>query len=240
VKRLTLSFDNGPDPECTPAVLDRLAERGLRASFFVCGRGNRLHPALRAGREEGLAILARARDEGHWIGNHTLTHTVELGTTQDAAVIDREIGGNDAILGALNEHRLFRPYMGGGVLGSRTFSPASIEYLRAHRYTVVLFNCVPGDWSKPDAWPEIARAKMASLEWTLLIVHDVGRYGGMKHLARFLDAAEKDGVEIVQEFPADCVPIREGVVTGSLDGLVCGPTPEPVHPLARAAAEHVD
>ena len=42
MKKLTLTFDNGPDPECTPEVLDLLAERGVRATFFVCGQGNRL------------------------------------------------------------------------------------------------------------------------------------------------------------------------------------------------------
>jgi peptidoglycan/xylan/chitin deacetylase (PgdA/CDA1 family) len=239
MKKVTLSFDNGPDPDCTPAVLDLLKQRDLRASFFVCGRGNRLHPALRAGRDEGRAILERARAEGHWIGNHTLTHTVELGTTQDPQVLEREIGENEAILGDLNEHRLFRPYMGGGVLCKRTFSPQAIEYLRANAYTVVLFNCVPEDWSKPDEWVEIALAKMESLDWTLLIVHDVARYGGMKHLPRLLDEALARGVEIVQEFPPDCVLIENGELRGSLDGIVCGDSPEPVHPLARAAAEHV-
>jgi hypothetical protein len=103
----------------------------------------------------------------------------------------------------------------------------------------VLFNCVPEDWAKPDEWVEIALAKMESLDWTLLIVHDVARYGGMKHLARFLDEVEARGVEIVQEFPPDCVPIENGELRGSLDGIVCGDSPEPAHPLAKAAAEHV-
>jgi peptidoglycan/xylan/chitin deacetylase (PgdA/CDA1 family) len=239
VKKLTLSFDNGPDPDCTPGVLDVLKQRGIRASFFVCGHGNRLHPALRAGRDEGRAILERAKAEGHWIGNHTLTHTVELGTTLDPKVLEREIAGNEAVLGELNERRLFRPYMGGGVLSRRTFSPPAIEHLREHGYTVVMFNCVPEDWAKPEEWVDIALAKMEELDWTLLIVHDVARYGSMKHLARFLDEATARGVEIVQEFPPDCVLIERGEVRGSLDGIVCGDTPEPAHPLSKAAAEQV-
>ncbi|MEN8159266.1 MAG: polysaccharide deacetylase family protein [Myxococcota bacterium] len=240
MRRLTLTFDNGPDPECTPAVLDLLKERGVHATLFVCGQGNRLHPALRAGRPEARAILERAKSEGHWIGNHTLTHTVELGTTRDPKVIEREIAGNEAILGALNDRRLFRPYMGGGVLCERTFSPPAIEYLREHGYTVVLFNCVPEDWARPDEWVDLALAKMESLDWTLLIVHDVARYGGMKHLARFLDAVEARGIEIVQEFPPDCLLMEKGELRGSLAGIVSGDDPEPVHPLSRAAAEHVD
>ena len=37
-KRLTLSFDNGPSPGVTPGVLEELACRELRATFFVCGK----------------------------------------------------------------------------------------------------------------------------------------------------------------------------------------------------------
>lgn len=242
MKRLTLTFDNGPDPDCTPEVLDVLKERGVKASFFVCGQGNRLHPALRARRDEGRAILERARAEGHWIGNHTWTHTIELGTTRDPAVIEREIGQNQAFLGDLNDRRLFRPYMGGGVLCERTWSPEAIQYLCDGAYTVVLFNCVPQDWIKPDAWPEIALADIESRDWTLLIVHDVARYGGMKHLARFLDEVRARGVEIVQDFPPDpnCVPILDGELRGSLDGTICGDEPQPVHPLSAAAAQHVE
>lgn len=235
-KRLTLTFDNGPDPACTPTVLDALAKHDIAATFFVCGRGNRLHPALPAASPEGRRILERARAEGHWIGSHGLTHAVELGTTDDPAVVEREIAGNDALLGELNEHRLFRPYMGGGDLCERTFGPLAIEALRKGRHTVVLFDCVPRDWENPDVWPEVALDAIDRRDWTLLIVHDVARYGGMRQLPRFLDAVAARGVEIVQEFPPACVPIRDGEIVGSLDGMVSGPEPAPVHPLSAAAA----
>lgn len=239
MKRLTLSFDNGPDPACTPAVLDVLAARGIGASFFVCGRGNALHPALEAGGDEGRRLLERAKREGHWIGNHSLTHSVELGTTRDPQVVEREIGHNQEILGELNEQRLFRPYMGGGIRSRRTFSPEAVRYLCDGGYTAVLFNCVPRDWEDPQGWPEAALADIEARDWTLLVVHDVGRYGGMGALPRFLDEVARRGVEVVQEFPPDCVPIRNGEIVGSLDGLVCGDPPEPPHPLSAAAAARV-
>ncbi len=237
MKKLTLTFDNGPDPECTPAVLDVLKERGVQATFFVCGQGNRLHPACKANSEEGRSILERAKREGHWIGNHSLTHTVELGTTRDRSVIEREIGRNQEILGDLNDRRLFRPYMGGGIRCKRTYSPEAVQYLCDGKYTTVMFNCIPRDWENPDGWPDVVLEQMESQDWTLLIVHDVGRYGSMVQLARFVDEALGRGVEIVQEFPPDCVPIRDGEIVGSLDGLVCGDEPEPVHPLSAAASK---
>ena len=68
---VTLTFDNGPEPEVTPAVLEVLRRRGLRASFFVLGH-KLADPARRA-------LAERAHAEGHWIGNHTFTHAVPLG-----------------------------------------------------------------------------------------------------------------------------------------------------------------
>jgi peptidoglycan/xylan/chitin deacetylase (PgdA/CDA1 family) len=61
---VALTFDDGPDPEVTPRVLDLLAEFGSRATFFVLGEKARAHPKL----------VRRIRAEGHRIGNHTYTH----------------------------------------------------------------------------------------------------------------------------------------------------------------------
>lgn len=242
MRKLTVTFDNGPDPDCTPRVLDTLKERDVKATFFVCGLGNRLHPALQAKTDEGLRILERARAEGHWIGNHSLTHSVELGTTRDVGVIHREIGYNEELLGDLNEHHLFRPYMSGGLLSPRIFSPEAVQYLCEEEYTVVMFNCLPRDWEIPDRWPDEAFRLAEDQDWSVVIVHDVAGYGSMNYLAAFLDRAIAEGVEIVQDFPSDplCVPISEGEIMGSLDGMVCGDSPEEPHPIAALAADHVN
>jgi peptidoglycan/xylan/chitin deacetylase (PgdA/CDA1 family) len=61
---ILLTFDDGPHPEITPAVLERLERHGARAVFFVIGR--------RARRAQEL--LARIRSAGHLIGNHSHLH----------------------------------------------------------------------------------------------------------------------------------------------------------------------
>src|SRR5262245_4737842 len=120
MRRVTLSFDNGPFPEVTPGVLDVLRGAGVTATFFVCGR-DVADPARRA-------LVTRAKSAGHRIGNHTLTHTVELGTTADPEVVRREIGGAQDALDELTDgDRLFRPYGAGGVLGPRLFSRAAVD-----------------------------------------------------------------------------------------------------------------
>jgi peptidoglycan/xylan/chitin deacetylase (PgdA/CDA1 family) len=217
-KRLTLSFDNGPSPDVTPGVLDELARRQLRASFFVCGKDVR-DPAKRA-------IVERAHAEGHRIGNHTQTHSVELGASADESAPAREIGAAQAALGTLAApERWFRPYGAGGVLGPRLLSPAAVTYLTEGAYSCVLWNSVPHDWEHPASWPEHALADLEREAWTLLVLHDVAT-GAMRALPRFLDKVIERGIEITHDLPPACVPIRAGRVVGSLDGLVAG-TPNP-------------
>ena len=88
---ITLSFDNGPEPGVTPLVLEVLERHGIKATFFVIGR--KLAVA------EGYALAERARDEGHWIGNHTYTHSVPLGRMAPEAAI-AEIRETDALISA--------------------------------------------------------------------------------------------------------------------------------------------
>ncbi|MEK9752922.1 MAG: polysaccharide deacetylase family protein [Rhodospirillaceae bacterium] len=57
MNKVTLSFDNGPDPAVTPRVLDILSARGIKSSFFVLGR-NLADPQARP-------LAVRAKREGH-------------------------------------------------------------------------------------------------------------------------------------------------------------------------------
>ena len=61
---VALTFDDGPDPEMTPRVLDLLRERGVRATFFLVGAKAERHPEL----------VRRIAAEGHDTGIHTWEH----------------------------------------------------------------------------------------------------------------------------------------------------------------------
>jgi peptidoglycan-N-acetylglucosamine deacetylase len=63
-RRLALTFDDGPDPEWTPRVLDVLGAAGVRATFFLVGERAQRAPAL----------VRRLADEGHEIANHSWSH----------------------------------------------------------------------------------------------------------------------------------------------------------------------
>lgn len=211
---VTLSFDNGPEPEVTPHVLDTLAKHSIKASFFVMGR--------KVVTREGRALAMRARDEGHWIGNHTYSHTHPLGELDRASAL-REFDQAEESLSWLDQRpRLFRPYGRAGKLGRHLLHPAVVERLVAGRFSTILWNSVPGDWRDPEGWIATALEQIAAKHWSLVVLHDQPS-GAMKHLDAFLSKLKQAGEEIVQEFPKDCVPLREGRIVGPMD-LWTGPT----------------
>ena len=132
-RRVTLSFDNGPSPRVTPWVLDVLRERSVRATFFVVGEQLRVPGAAE--------IARRATAEGHWIGNHTLTHSVPLAEIDDPAAVDREIDETQQLIGDLSHpDRLFRPFGRGGIIDGRLLGPHALRRLGEGRFTCVLWN----------------------------------------------------------------------------------------------------
>jgi peptidoglycan/xylan/chitin deacetylase (PgdA/CDA1 family) len=209
---LTVTFDNGPEPSVTPGVLDVLARHGIASSFFVIG--NKLQNPL------ARACAERAHAEGHWIGNHTWTHTRPLGQQPGEPAAQLEIGRTQAEIGSLSHHPpLFRPTGGGGNLDRRLLSPEAALMLQAGGYSCVLWNAVPRDWENPDRWVDTALAQLALQPWTLMVLHDLPN-GAMRHLDRFLTEVSRRGGLFRQDFPPECLPITAGSVTGPLADFV--------------------
>lgn len=201
---LTLTFDNGPDPDVTPRVLDVLAGRGIKTTFFVIGE------KLADPERRGLAV--RAHGEGHWIGNHTFTHSIPLGEQADRETAENEIGRTQkAISDLAHPQRWFRPFGGGGNLDDRLLKPSVVDHLCAGGYSCVLWNSIPRDWEDPEGWTDRALAQCRSQAWSLMVLHDLPS-GAMRHLETFLDRAAQAGARFSQEFPPDCVPIRAGEI----------------------------
>jgi peptidoglycan/xylan/chitin deacetylase (PgdA/CDA1 family) len=212
VPDLTLTFDNGPEPAVTPGVLEVLAARGILATFFVIGQ--------KAATPEGQALCRQAAAAGHWIGNHSWSHSTPFGEVAAPGLVTAEIRRTqEAIAPLAHPQKLFRPFGGGGHLDRRLLNPEAVRVLREGGFTCVLWNAVPRDFADPEGWVETALAQIAARPWTLMVLHDLPN-GAAAHLPRFLDAVSDRGVRIRQDFPADCVPIRQGVLAGSLDGLV--------------------
>ena len=100
---IALTFDDGPHPDVTPAVLDRLERRGARATFFCVGRKVAAHPDL----------VAEVHRRGHRVENHTFGHPHAFGF-YGARAMEREIrAAQEAIAAATGRApRLFRAPVG--------------------------------------------------------------------------------------------------------------------------------
>jgi peptidoglycan/xylan/chitin deacetylase (PgdA/CDA1 family) len=206
---LTVTFDNGPEPGVTDAVLETLARHDVRTTFFVLGR--------KLGTREGRKLAERAHAEGHWIGNHTFSHTTPLGLIADPETVEREIAHTQATIGALaHPQRYFRPFGGGGNLDERLLNRVALDVLQRERLTCVLWNAIPRDWDDPDGWAERALAQVAERPWTLMVLHDLPT-GAMRHLDRFLAEAKARGARFRQDFPPGCVPLLNGEIVAPIE-----------------------
>ena len=83
---IALTYDDGPNPAATPALLDVLARHNARATFFMIGEHARSYPEL----------VRAVHEAGHLLGNHTMTHPWLA--WQPARVIREELSGCSKLL----------------------------------------------------------------------------------------------------------------------------------------------
>lgn len=183
-RELLLTFDDGPDAETTPLVLDELARRDLRAIFFVAGR--RLLLRGQRGQRQRALIHEMLR-RGHVVASHTIWHRH---LCDQPEIIPSEIDGNDELLRALTGElpRLFRAPFGDKC-------PELELALRGRGLVDVGWSIDPQDWRRGDP-AEVAgyvRKKLDGLRGrAILLLHDTRR-SGVRALPAILDhvAAEQ-------------------------------------------------
>ncbi|MFM1932661.1 MAG: hypothetical protein RL226_1964 [Bacteroidota bacterium] len=122
VNEVFLTFDDGPIPEVTPAILDILAEYQAKATFFCVGSNALKHPD----------ILGRIRSEGHAIGNHTMQHENGWKTGQ-FSYLKSVLTAHESL-----QSTLFRPPYG-------RITRQQAEALK-QRFTLVMWDVLSGDF----------------------------------------------------------------------------------------------
>jgi peptidoglycan/xylan/chitin deacetylase (PgdA/CDA1 family) len=207
VGKLTLTFDNGPEPAVTPLVLDCLEQHRVHATFFVLGQ--------KASTGAGGELVRGASAAGHRIGSHTWSHSASLGTLDAAAAVAEFERGAEAVARLGIEERLFRP-PGRARIGAHLLHRAVIPKLEQGRYSCVLWNSVPGDYRDPDGWMDRALADIRRRNWTLLVLHDLPN-GAMAHLDAFLRGVRNEGYSFTSEYPPECLPIIDGRIVQPLE-----------------------
>ncbi|MEU9478905.1 polysaccharide deacetylase family protein [Streptomyces sp. NPDC048191] len=156
-RHMMLTFDDGPNPEYTPHILDTLAKYGVRAMFFLCGECV----------VENKELVARMAEEGHVVGNHTWTHP--LLTTLNRRQIRHEMKStSDVIQEAYGERpQWFRaPY---GAWNRAAFQLGAEMGMEPLAWTVDTT-----DWMEPGTRTIVDRVESGAAPGVVVLSHDAG------------------------------------------------------------------
>jgi peptidoglycan/xylan/chitin deacetylase (PgdA/CDA1 family) len=154
---IALTFDDGPNATLTPKLLDLLAARHLKATFFVVGQNAADHPD----------ILKRAVREGHEIANHSWSHP-NLGKMSDDAVRRELQKTDDAITAAIGKRpTLMRPPYGSITARQKKWIHEEFGY------RIILWDVDPLDWKRPGPSVVTARILKETKAGSIVLSHDI-------------------------------------------------------------------
>lgn len=149
IKAAYLTFDDGPIPEVTPAILDILDRYNVKATFFMVGDNVARHPEL----------MAEVRRRGHAVGNHTMKHIQGIKCTWRTYA--RNIADADELIGS----RLFRPPHG-------LMKRVQMRTVN-HRYNVVMYDVITRDYNrKLTPRRVLANVKRYARDGSIIVFHD--------------------------------------------------------------------
>ena len=157
--RLALTFDDGPNPVATPAILDALARRGTKASFFILGRHAERWPEL----------VRRVAADGHAVCNHGYHHRKLHLRSPRYVRTDLEMGTRAIVAACGVTPRFFRaPH------GFR--SPWVTSIARSLGQRTVGWTRGVWDSARPGVSVIVARSVKAARPGAILLLHDGDGY----------------------------------------------------------------
>lgn len=169
-----ITFDDGPQKEITPWVLDMLSKYNAKATFFCIGKNAEQHPEL----------IERIRAEGHALGNHTYSHCKGWGTKSGPYLQDIDLANSYL------QSNLFRP----------PYGRISREQARqiSTRYHIIMWDILSRDYSKIVSHRRCVREVLPYLRGGAIIAfHDSLKASrNMRYtLPRLLAAAAEQGFQ---------------------------------------------
>ena len=185
--QVVLTFDDGPGAY-TNRVLDILAEKGVKATFFVQGVQAQSRPAE----------IKRMVDEGHIVANHTYNHADLARASQ--ATRESQLSRTDDILRSLGAPT--PPYMRppGGSYNSAVCATAGRP--------VILWDVDPRDWEVRNTNAVVSRVLNGARDGSIILLHDV-HVTTVNGVAAIIDEFHRRGVQII---PLDEMLTRDGNV----------------------------
>ena len=192
--KIALSFDDGPDPQWTPKILDVLKEKNVIGTFFVIGD--------EANRDPG--ILKREFAEGHVIGNHTFTHPRfdEISRTQIKWELNLTQRLFESTLGI--KSMLFRPPYGIDHQPEYAEEVAQLPLPQEMGYLIVGQRIDPNDWRQRNgeqipAQEIVDNVLRQASKGNIVLFHDGGgdRSQTVAALPQVIDTLRAKGYQIV-------------------------------------------
>lgn len=183
VKKIALTFDDGPDALWTPQILDVLRDKQVKATFFLIGKEVDKYPD----------VARRIAAEGHVIGNHTYDH-LDLNRLPPEKMTDEIQRGNDAISRAAHViPRLLRPPAGAE-------DPQAINVAAQNGMFVILWSVDTEDWRGLDAATVKTRALKPAKNGSIILQHSgEGPHltGTVEALPQIIDTLQSQGYTLV-------------------------------------------
>jgi cellulose synthase/poly-beta-1,6-N-acetylglucosamine synthase-like glycosyltransferase/peptidoglycan/xylan/chitin deacetylase (PgdA/CDA1 family)/spore germination protein YaaH len=164
-KKVVLTFDDGPDPDYTPRILDILKKENVPAAFFVVG----------VMAEKNIQILKREYDEGYEIGNHTFFHP-DISTVSIQRV-NLELNATRRLIESVTGRStiLFRPPFNADAEPTTLAEVIPVAESRRQNYINIGESIDPWDW-QPGVTADsiLARTIRYHDKGSMILLHDAG------------------------------------------------------------------
>ena len=170
-ERVALTFDDGPDPDGTPGVLDALDSAGLKATFFMVGEQVKAAPAL----------AGEVAKRGHEIALHGATHRPHRELSPRDSRDEPAYGLGTLEAATARRPRWFRPPYG-------VFNEHSYEAVRAVGLDPVYWSAWGMDWETISAERILGLVEPDLAPGAILVLHDSARYAERPDVTPTIDA----------------------------------------------------
>lgn len=197
-KKVALTFDDGPDSVYTPQILDILDKKKIKATFFLIGSRAELFPE----------VVKRMAEEGHIVGNHTMSHPniIKL----DQVKTKENIMAAENVLADLAGYRtsLFRSPYG-------SLNPEKIQEIKDLGYKIIAWNVDSLDWKSLTEEQVMYNILENVKGGSIILQHSSGSEeedltGTVGALPRIIEVLEKEDYKFVTIPELLDIPYKKG------------------------------